>query len=131
MRPHRKANERKKRKMKNICYYLVQFTKKKRKSLFECLYKDFKIPIVKMSTENIFLLVLNPSSNNVELQKIIAKHAKDCYQIRHKNVVNMTLSTCKFIWNNVDVQCIRHQIKLLCMHECMLAVSLRGLNQSS
>ena len=27
----------------------------KRKSLFECLYKEFKILIVKMSTENIFL----------------------------------------------------------------------------
>ena len=35
-----------------------------------------------MSTENIFLLLLNPPSNNVELQKIITKHLHDCYEIR-------------------------------------------------
>ena len=51
--------------------------------MFECLFKKFKIPIVKMSTENIFLLPLNPPSNNVELQKIIAKHMHDCYEIRN------------------------------------------------
>ena len=58
----------------------------KRKSLFECLSKKFKLPIVKMSTENIFLLLLNPPSNNVEQQKIIAQHMHDCYEIR-KNVI--------------------------------------------
>ena len=53
----------------------------KKKSLFECLYKEFKIPNEKMSTENIFLLLLTvltprppppPSlpSNNADLQKI-------------------------------------------------------------
>ena len=56
----------------------------KRKSLFECLSKKFKIPIAKMSTENIFLLLLNPPNNNVELQKIISKHMHDCYKIRKK-----------------------------------------------
>ena len=83
----------------------------KRNSLFECSSKKFKIPIVKMSTENIFLLLLTPPppSNNVELQKIIAKHMHDCYEIRTKNVVyssltlkNRKLSYCKFRWTIVD-----------------------------
>ena len=37
-----------------------------------------------MSTENIFFLLLNPPSNNVELQKTIATHIHDCYEIRQK-----------------------------------------------
>ena len=56
----------------------------KRKSLFERLSREFKIPIAKMSTENIFLLLLNPPSNNIELQKIIAKYVHECYEIRKK-----------------------------------------------
>ena len=60
----------------------------KGKSLFECLYKEFEIPIVKMSTENIFLLLLNPPSNNVDLQKLVAKHIHNCYEIRQKNLAN-------------------------------------------
>ena len=48
-------------------------------------YSGLQLPIAKMSTENIFLLLLNPPSNNAELQKIIAKHMHDCYEIR-KNV---------------------------------------------
>ena len=59
-----------------------------RKSLFECLYKEFEIPIVKMSTENIFLLLLNPLSNNVDLQKLVAKHIHNCYGITQKNLAN-------------------------------------------
>ena len=35
--------------------------------------------------KKIFLLLLNPPSNNAELQKIIAKHMHDCYETR-KNV---------------------------------------------
>ena len=62
-----------------------------RKSLFECLSTKFKIPIGKISTENIFLLLLNPPSNNIELQKIIAKHVHECYEIRKKNVGNSQL----------------------------------------
>ena len=81
MRPYKKPNER-------ICplcreeaedekHFLVSCPvyQGKRKSLFECLYKEFEIPIVKMSTENIFLLLLNPPSNNVDLQKLGAKHS--------------------------------------------------------
>ena len=41
--------------------------------------------------ENIFLLLLNPPSNNIELQKIIAKHVHECYEIRKKNVGNSQL----------------------------------------
>ena len=90
LRPYKKPNER-------ICplckkeaevekHFLISCSvyQEKRKSLFECLSKKFKIPIAKMSTENIFLLLLNPPSNNGELQKIIAKHIHDCYEIRKK-----------------------------------------------
>ena len=58
-----------------------------RKSLFECLYKEFEIPIVKMSTENIFLFIKSPS-NNVDLQKLVAKHIHNCYEIRQKKLAN-------------------------------------------
>ena len=90
MRPYKKPNERTcplcKRGAEDEKHFLVSFPvyQEKGKSLFECLYNEFKIPIVKMSTENIFLLLLNSRSNNVELQKIIAKHMHDCYEIRQK-----------------------------------------------
>ena len=90
MRPYKKPNER-------ICplcnkeaedekHFLVSCPgyQEKRKSRFECLSTELKIPIGKMSTENIFSLLLNPPSNNIELQKIIAKHMHECYEIRKK-----------------------------------------------
>ena len=77
-----------------------------------------------MSTENIFLLLLNAPSNNVELQQIIAKHIHDCYEIRPKNLVKTfeirKLSNCKFIRRVVDEQCIRHQIKYVINHLWLL-----------
>ena len=82
-----------------------------------------------MSTENIFLLLLNPRSNNVELQKIIAKHMHDCYEIRQKTLLTFNirkLSNCKFIWRVVDVQCIRHQIKYVWMNDTVVCL-LRGV----
>ena len=72
----------------------------KRKFLFECLYKEFKIPIKEMSTENIFLLLLNPPSNDVDLQKLVAKHIHNCYEIRQKKTLanpQLTLENCKFV----------------------------------
>ena len=90
MRPYKKPNERMcplcKREAEDEKHFLVSCPvyQEKRKSLFECLYKEFKISMVEMTTENVFLLLLNPPSNNVELQKIIAKHIHDCYEIRQK-----------------------------------------------
>ena len=37
-----------------------------------------------MLTENMFLLLLNPPSNNVELKKIIVKHTRDRFENRQK-----------------------------------------------
>ena len=91
LRPYKKPNERIcplcKKEAEDEKHFLISCSvyQEKRKSLFECLSKKFKLPIVKMSTENLFLLLLNPPSNNAELQKIIAKHMHDCYEIR-KNV---------------------------------------------
>ena len=94
MRPYKKPNGRIcplcKKEAKDEKDLLVSCPdyQEKRKSLFECLYKEFKIPIVKMSTENIFLLLLTPPppppSNNVDLKKLIAQHIHDCYEITQK-----------------------------------------------
>ena len=92
MRPYKKPNER-------ICHlckkhaedgkHSVLFScpvnQGKRKSMFECICKEFKIPIVKMLTENMFLLLLNPPpNNNVEWKKIIAKHTRDRFENKQK-----------------------------------------------
>ena len=88
MRPYKKPNERIcplcKKEAEDEKHFLVSCPgyQEKRKSLFEHLSTEFKIPIGKMSTENIFLLLLNPPSNNTELQKIIAKYVHECYEIR-------------------------------------------------
>ena len=90
MRPYQKPNERIcplcRKEAEDEKHFLVSCPvyQEKRKSLFECLYKEFKIPIKEMSTENIFLLLLNPPSNNVDLQKLVAKHIHNCYEIRQK-----------------------------------------------
>ena len=90
MRPYKKPNERIcplcKKEAEDEKHFLVSCPayQEKRKSLFERLSREFKIPIAKMSTENIFLLLLNPPSNNIELQKIIAKYVHECYEIRKK-----------------------------------------------
>ena len=66
MRPYKKPNERIcplcKKEAEDEKHFLVSCPgyQEKRKSLFECLFMEFKIPIGKMSTENIFLLLLNP-----------------------------------------------------------------------
>ena len=94
MRPYKKPNEiicplcRKEAEDEKHFLVPCPFYQEKRKSLFEYMYKEFKIPIVKMSTENIFLLSLNPLSNNVDLQKLVAKHIHNCYEIRQKNLAN-------------------------------------------
>ena len=83
IRPYKKPNERIcplcKKEAEDEKHFLISCSvyQEKQKSLFECLSNKFKLPIVKMSTENIFLLLLNPPSNNAELQKIIAKHMHD------------------------------------------------------
>ena len=97
MRPYKKPNERIcplcRKEAEDEKHLLVSCPvyQEERKSLFESLYKEFKITMVKMFTENIFLLLLTPPpppSNNVDLQKIIAKHIHNCYEIREKNLVN-------------------------------------------
>ena len=98
MRAYKKPNERIcplcKKEAEDEKHFLVSCPvyQERRKSLFEYLHNEFNIPIAKMSTENIFLLLLNPTpppppSNNVELQKIIAKHIHDCYEMRQKKKV--------------------------------------------
>lgn len=93
MRPHKKPNER-------ICRLFKKHAEDEKLFLFSCpvnqgkrksIYKEFKIPIVKLLTENMSLLLLNPPSNNVEFQKIIAKHTRDCYEIRQKTLLALKI----------------------------------------
>ena len=49
-----------------------------------------------MSKENIFLLLLNPPSNNIELQKIIVKHMHECYEIRKKTYFTIRYSGVRY-----------------------------------
>ena len=66
MRPYKKPNERIcplcKKEAEDEKHFLISSSvyQEKRKSLFECISKKFKLPIVKMPAENIFLLLLNP-----------------------------------------------------------------------
>ena len=106
MRPYQKPNKRIcplcRKEAEDEKHFLVSCPvyQEKRKSLFECLYKEFKIPIKEMSTENIFLLLLNPPSNNVDLQKLVAKHIHNCYEIRQKKTLanhQLTLENCQIV----------------------------------
>ena len=126
MRPYKKPNERIcplcKKEAEDEKHFLVSCLgyQEKWKSLFKCLSTEFKIPIRKMSTENIFLLLLNP-------QVIILSYRKQSQSIcmnvikLEKNIGNSQLRLenyriCKFIWNKfVNVPCTRHQIKYVCM----------------
>lgn len=66
-------------------HFIISYTfyKEKRKSLFQFLGKEIKFPIEKMRTKGLFLPLLNPSSNNAQVQKtkIIAKYRYDCDEI--------------------------------------------------
>ena len=70
MRPYKKPNERIcplcKKEAEDEKHFLVSCPgyQEKRKSLFECLSTELKIPIGKMSTENIFLLQARQSAPN-------------------------------------------------------------------
>lgn len=105
MTPHKKPNER-------ICRFFKKHTEDEKhcpvnQGKRKAIYKEFKIPIVKLSTENMSLLLLNPPSNNVEFQKIIAKHTRDCYEIRQKNDRKIV----KFLIYLKGCTCIKHQVK--------------------
>ena len=66
MRPYKKPDERIcplcKKEAEGEKHFFVSSPvyQEKRKSRFECLHKEFKIPIVKMSTENMVLPLLTP-----------------------------------------------------------------------
>ena len=66
MRPYKKPNKRicllSTKEAEDEKHFLVSCPvyQEKKKTLFECFYKEFKIRTVKMSTENIFLLLLTP-----------------------------------------------------------------------
>ena len=134
-RPYKKPNERIcplcKKEAEDEKHFLISCPEyqEKQKSLFDCVSAEFKIPIGKMSTENIFLLLLNPPSNNIELQKIITKHLHECYEIR-KNVGNSKLRLenyriCKFICTTYKTP------NKICMYVCMYVCMYKFNNNFS
>ena len=90
MRPYRRPGERIcpicKNEVEDEKHFLIScpYYQIERRSLFGCLDKDFNVPVAKMTKEDLFLLLINPPKNNVQLQKVITKHIYDCYEMRQK-----------------------------------------------
>ena len=59
----------------------------KRSTLFEYLNKDYRISVNRMAPDDVFLLLINPPSENKPVQKLIAKHVFDCYEKRRSLVL--------------------------------------------
>ena len=59
----------------------------KRKNLFEYLNKEYRIAVNRMAADDVFLLLINRSSKNKPVQKLIAKYVFDCYEKRRSLVL--------------------------------------------
>ena len=51
----------------------------KRSTLLDYLEKEYRIKISRRSANRIFMFLINPSSGNVRIQKLIAKHIFECF----------------------------------------------------
>ena len=86
MRPYKKPNERfcpLCKKAEDEKHFLVSCPvyQEKRKSLFECLHKEFKIPIVKMSTENILMWIIHMNGGSEIKWRLILAAVNAIYAI--------------------------------------------------
>ena len=54
----------------------------KRCSLLDYLEKEYRIKISRMSPNKIFMFLINRSSGNAKIQKLIAKHIFECFEKR-------------------------------------------------
>ena len=54
----------------------------KRCSLLDYLEKEYRIKISRMSPNKIFMFLINRSSGNAKVQKLIAKHIFECFEKR-------------------------------------------------
>ena len=43
---------------------------------------EYRISVNRMAPDNVFLLLINPQSENKPVQKLIAKYVFDCYEKR-------------------------------------------------
>ena len=59
----------------------------KRSTLFECLNKGYRISVNRMAPDDVFLLLINPPSENKPVQNLIAKYVFDCYEKRRSLVL--------------------------------------------
>ena len=55
----------------------------KRCSLIDYLEKEYRMKISRMSPNRIFMFLINPPSENVKIQKLIAKHIFECFEKRN------------------------------------------------
>ena len=63
----------------------------KRSTLFEYLNKEYRISVNRMAPDDVFLLLINPPSENKPVQKLIAKHVFDCYEKRRSLVLEVNI----------------------------------------
>ena len=53
----------------------------------EYLNKEYRISVDRMAPDDVFLLLINPSSKNKPVKKLIAKYVFDCFEKRRSFVV--------------------------------------------
>ena len=70
--------------MEDECHFLniCPAYQEKRCSLLNYLEKEYGIKISRMSPNKIFIFVINPTSGNAKIQKLIAKHIFECFEKR-------------------------------------------------
>ena len=54
----------------------------KRSSSLDYLENEYRIKLSRMSSNRIFMLLINPPSGNVRIQKLVAKHIFECFEKR-------------------------------------------------
>ena len=46
--------------------------------------KKYRIKISRMSSNKIFMFLINPPSGNAKIQKLIAKHVFECFELKER-----------------------------------------------
>ena len=90
VRPYKKPEERIcpicKKDVEDEIHFLTLY-QEKRSTLFEYLNKEYRISVNRMAPDDVFLLLINPPSENKPVQKLIAKYVFDCYEKKRSLVL--------------------------------------------
>ena len=49
--------------------------------------KEYRISVYRMAPDDVFMLLINPPSKNKQVQKLIAKYVRDCYEKRRSLIL--------------------------------------------